>query len=269
MKKFAALFLTVALAASLMLAGCQSGSGDAFKPKEEGDTFTVGFDAEFPPYGYKDDNGEYVGFDLDLAAEVCARNGWELVKQPIDWNAKDMELDSGTIDCIWNGFTITGREDEYTWTEPYLDNSQVVIVNKNSGISSLEDLAGKIVLVQADSSALAALQEDRADLAATFGELTEIPDYNSAFMNLEAGAADAVALDFGVAQGYINSNSDFVMLDEEISIEQYAIGFKLGNEVLRDQVAATLAEMVEDGTVDKIAAAYEEYKIPEMLTLGK
>ena len=113
--------------------------------------FTVGFDAEFPPYGYKDDNGEYVGFDLDLAQEVCNRRGWTLKKQPIDWDSKDMELSSNTIDCIWNGFTMTGKEDMYTWTDAYVDNSQVILVNKNSGIQKLSDLAGKIVVVQADS----------------------------------------------------------------------------------------------------------------------
>ena len=99
-------------------------------------TFTVGFDAEFPPYGYKDDSGEYVGFDLDLAQEVCERNGWNLVKQPIDWDSKDMELSSGSIDCIWNGFTLNGREREYTWSKAYIDNSQVVIVKSGSGIKS-------------------------------------------------------------------------------------------------------------------------------------
>ena len=125
-------------------------------------TFTVGFDAEFPPYGYKDDNGEYVGFDLSLAEEVCKRNGWELVKQPIDWDSKDMELASGTIDCIWNGFTMNGRESDYTWTTPYIDNSQVVIVKSGSAISQLSDLAGKVVVVQADSSALAAFTGDDA-----------------------------------------------------------------------------------------------------------
>ena len=94
---------------------------------EEGRTFTVGFDAEFPPYGYMDENGEYTGFDLELAQEVCDRNGWELVKQPIDWDSKDMELSSGSIDCIWNGFTMNGREDDYTWSVPYVDNSQVFV----------------------------------------------------------------------------------------------------------------------------------------------
>ena len=107
---------------------------------EEKPVFTVGFDAEFPPYGYKDTNGEYVGFDLDLAQEVCNRRGWTLKKQPIDWDLKDKELNSGSIDCIWNGFTIDGREDEYTWSVPYVDNSQVVVVKKGSAIKALSDL---------------------------------------------------------------------------------------------------------------------------------
>ena len=110
----------------------------------EGKTsLTVGFDANFPPYGYMDENGEYIGFDLDLAQEVCDRLGWELVKQPIDWDSKDMELSSGSIDCIWNGFTYNGREEDYAWTTPYVDNSQVFVVAADSGITSAADLAGK------------------------------------------------------------------------------------------------------------------------------
>lgn len=131
----------------------QASDGDTDKQQ----TFTVGFDAEFPPYGYKDDNGEYIGFDLDLAQEVCDRNDWKLKKQPIDWDSKDMELKTGMIDCIWNGFTINGRENDYTWSVPYVDNSQVVIVKKDSKIKELSDLAGKVVAVQTDSSALAAV----------------------------------------------------------------------------------------------------------------
>ena len=146
-------------------------------------TFVVGFDAEFPPYGYKDDNGEYVGFDLDLAQEVCNRNGWILKKQPIDWDSTDMELKTGMIDCIWNGFTINGREPDYTWSTPYVDNSQVVIVRRDSNIKKLEDLAGKVVAVQADSSALAALTGEDADpnnleLAQSFDTLQQVSDYN-------------------------------------------------------------------------------------------
>lgn len=258
MKKKTALLLIGAMVAIAALSGCSK--------KEEEKTFTVGFDAEFPPYGYEED-GEYVGFDLDLAAEVCERNGWELVKQPIDWDSKDMELGSGTIDCIWNGFTMNGREDSYTWTEAYVDNSQVVVVRADSGISSLDDLAGKEVIVQADSSALAALEGDQANLAATFANLTEVPEYNTAFMNIESGAADAVAMDVGVANYQLESRGDeFLILDEVIAAEQYGVGFKLGNEELRDQVQDTLKEMVEDGTFAEIA---EKWGLTDAVCLGK
>ena len=133
----------------------------------EDKTLVVGFDAEYPPYGYMDENGEYTGFDLELAQAVCDLEGWELEKKPISWDSKDQELESGSIDCIWNGFTMNGREDEYTWSDPYLDNQQVFVVRSDSGIESEEDLAGKIVDVQTESSAQAAL-DDNPELADTF-----------------------------------------------------------------------------------------------------
>lgn len=228
-------------------------------PNEENNKFVVGFDAEFPPYGYQDESGEYVGFDLSLAQEVCNRKGWELVKQPIKWESKDMELKSGNIHCIWNGFTMNGREDSYTWSVPYVDNSQVVIVKNDSSIKKLEDLAGKIVAVQSDSSALAALSgedasEENLELASTFAALQEIADYNSAFMNLQAGAVDAICMDIGVANYEMEARGGaFTMLDEQVSTEQYGIGFKLGNSELRDIVQETLLEMLDDGTFNKIA----------------
>ena len=126
--------LVLLLAVISMLAGLLIGCGNDSESTSDKKTFIVGFDAEFPPYGYKDDDGEYVGFDLDLAAEVCKRNGWTLKKQPIDWDSKDMELKTGAIDCIWNGFTINGRESGYTWSKAYIDNSQVVIVKSDSDI---------------------------------------------------------------------------------------------------------------------------------------
>lgn len=257
MKKVVSLILAVVMTMAL-LTGCG---------KEEENTFTVGFDAEFPPYGYMDENGEYTGFDLELAQEVCNRNGWELVKQPVDWDAKDMELSSGTIDCIWNGFTMNGREDDYTWSVPYVDNSQVFVVAANSGIIAHGDLAGKTVGVQKDSSALAALESDAADLAATFTELIQYADYNTAFMDLEMGAIDAVAIDVGVADYQIESRGDaFVKLDEKLATEQYGIGFLLGNEELKDQVEKTLFEMAEDGKFMEIA---EKYGLTDSACLGK
>ena len=237
---------------------------------EDDNTFIVGFDAEFPPYGYKDDNGEYVGFDLDLAQEVCDRNGWTLKKQPIEWNSKDMELNSGSISCIWNGFTMNGREDDYTWTKPYVDNSQVVVVRKDSGITQLSDLAGKVVAVQADSSALAALtgedaSEENKALCETFKDLQQVGDYNSAFMNLESGAVNAICMDIGVANYEIESRGDkFMMLEDRLSSEEYGIGFKKGNTELRDKVQATLLDMLADGTFEEIA---EKWGLEESICL--
>ena len=266
-------------AAALMLLTLLAGCGNNAATPDNGEqtqtkTFTVGFDAEFPPYGYQDENGEYVGFDLDLAAEVCARNGWELVKKPINWDSKDMELETELIDCIWNGFTINGREDKYTWSTPYVDNSQVVVVGKESGIASYADLAGKIVAVQADSSALAALtenedgsNEENIALAESFEKLVEVPDYNTAFMSLEAGAVDAIAMDIGVAQYQLEQRGDaFVILDGTLAAEQYGIGFKLGNTELRDAVQKTLDEMAADGTFAKIA---EKWGLAQAVCLGK
>jgi ABC-type amino acid transport substrate-binding protein len=178
-------------------------------------SLTLGFDAEYPPYGYKDDNGKYVGYDIDLAQEVCNRLGWKLNLQPIDWDSKDMELDAGNIDVIWNGMTMTGREADYTWIGPYVDNSIVIVVKADSGITSLSDLAGKAVITQAGSSALTALTNDPGDgsndknlkLAATFSTLDQTPDYNTAFMNLESGVDDAVAVDIGVANYQLASRN--------------------------------------------------------------
>ena len=285
MKKFLAAAFAVVMALSVMT-GCSSSSENTTTENEEttaeGESASsertqliVGFDAEYPPYGYMAEDGSYVGFDLDLAQEVCNRNGWELVKQPIDWNSKDMELNSGTIDCIWNGFTMTGREDEYTFSEPYVDNSIVFVVTNDSDIRTEADLAGKVVVTQADSSALAALtntedNDENLALAASFAALEQVADYNTAFMELESGVVDAIAVDIGVAQYQLTSRGDtFRQLEEPLSTEQYAIAFKLGNTELRDQVQATLDEMLEDGTFDEIVANYSDYNLDKMVCLGK
>ena len=298
MKKWITLMGMLSVTAAL-LAGCGQTGGDAQKEdgadvagtseaadvaetaetetaaegaaEGERTTFTVGFDAEFPPYGYKDDSGEYVGFDLDLARAVCEKNGWEFVAQPIDWDAKDMELSSGAIDCIWNGFTMNGREDAYTWSIPYIDNSQVFVVPAQAGVASKADLAGKVVGVQKDSSALAALtdeeNQENLDLAASFADLLEYADYNTAFMDLEAGAIEALAIDIGVASYQIASRGDgYVMLEEPLSTEQYGIGFLKGNDELKDTVESSLLELYAEGVVAKTA---EQYGIDaSMICLG-
>lgn len=239
---------------------------DAVEGVEDG-VFTVGFDAEYPPYGYMDDNGEYTGFDLELAQAVCDMEGWELEKKPIDWNSKDMELNSGSIDCIWNGFTMNGREDDYTFSIPYVDNSQVIVVAEDSGIEKLTDLAGKQVGVQAASAALDVLQDEEGqkELADTFASINEFADYNTAFTELQAGALDALAIDIGVAKYQLNSRGEgFMMLDETLNSEEYAVGFKKGNQALCDIINADLQTLANDGTVAELA---EKYEISDMVSL--
>ena len=244
--------ILIAAAALAALVGCSQRS--TFTDGR----FVVGFDADFPPYGFKE-GSEYKGFDLDLARAVCTAKGWEFVANPINWDAKDMELNSGAIDCIWNGFTIQGREKAYTWSSPYVDNSQVVLVKAGSPIKTLADLAGKIVGVQTDTPVMKALSKggDHEKLGATFAKLIVEPNYNQAVNELAAGAVNAVAMDVGVAKRKMSDlPGKFELLGEIVMTETYGIGFKLGNEELRNQVEAELRKLFADGTAAKIAEQY-------------
>ena len=198
-------------------------------------------------------------WDSILIIAVCKRNDWELVKQPIDWNAKDMELNSGTISCIWNGFTMNGREDEYAWTEPYVDNSQVFVVKEDSGIATFDDLAGKSVAVQTDSSAEAALKEDdNKELKDSFKELVVVSDYNTAFMNLTQCSRKPLPWTSALQSIRWNpATASTKILDDALSAEQYAVGFAKNNTELRDKVQKTLDEMREDGKFAEIAEKWD------------
>ena len=164
---------------------------------------------------------------------------------------------------------MNGREDDYTFSIPYVDNSQVIVVAENSGIDKLTDLAGKVVGVQAASAALDVLQSDeeggKKELSDTFSSLNEFADYNTAFTELQAGALDALAIDIGVAKYQLNSRGEgFKMLDETLNTEEYAIGFKKGNQALCDIVNADLQKLANDGKVAELA---EKYEIADMVSL--
>ena len=275
MNKKIIFILTLVLATALMIS-CVSAEGildflssDDSNTENDDSKFVVGFNAAFPPFGYKDDNGGYTGFDLALAEEVAKRNNWTFVAQPIiDWNTKEVELNSGVVDCIWSEFTINGRESDYTWSNPYFNTSQVFIVKNDSNISSASDLKGKNVEIQEGSSALETLNTKNETLKDSFNQLVEIKEYDTGFMDLESGACDVLISDAGVAYYHIAEkfgDGNYKILDEPLSHEQYGIGFKKGNNELKDQVQKTLDEMFKDGTVDKIAQNYSDYKIPEGL----
>ena len=271
-REFLAAFGTVA--ASAVLAGCGSkpaastdaASGGSASTDDKSATATkkliVGFDSAYPPYGYVGDDGSYTGFDLELAQEVAKRNSWEVKLEPIDWDAKDTLMGSGAINCIWNGFTIEGRENDYTFSEPYMLNAQVVVVKKGSGISDLAGLAGKAVITQTDSAAydvLAGEDAAQAAVAATFASLETIGDYNTAFMQLESGAVDAVACDLSIAAYQLAAKPDaYEQLSEQLSSEHYAVGFKKGDDATASTVTDTLRAMDKDGFVKELCEKYAD-----------
>ena len=260
MKKIIVLALSLLMCLSLCACGGKTGK----------QTLVVGFDPEFPPFGFVNENGEYDGFDLALAKELCVRLGWDFKAVAINWDSKDNELATGSISCIWNGFTCTGRENEYTWSDAYVDNSIVVVVKADSGIQSLADLAGKTVMVQSASSGADALNGNTA-LKDTLKQVVELGDYNLGFMELKQGSVDAIVVDQGVAAYQIaNNEGNYVILDETVSTEQYAVGFLKGNTELRDQVNAELLKMAQDGTMEKIGEAYvQDGLVLESLCLCK
>lgn len=261
MKKIIAILLMIVMMLSISACTAKPVAGT----NVEG-VLTVGFDQNFPPMGFVGDDGQFTGFDLELAAETAKRLDLELKLQPIKWTSKDFELTSGNIDCIWNGFTINGRENDYTWTDPYMANNQVFVVNADSGITKLSDLEGKIVVVQSDSSAEKALAGE-SDLVNSFGQYIKSADYDVAIMDLEAGAVDAVAMDEVVANYNIEKrNLNLLVLEEKLAEEEYGVGFLLENEELRDSIQKTLEGMAKDGTMAKIS---EKWFGKDITTIGK
>lgn len=216
--------------------------------------FVLGLDDSFPPMGFRDEAGEIVGFDIDLAKEVAARMGIELQVQPISWDAKTMELNNGNIDVIWNGLTITEeRKLEMGFSKPYLNNRQIIITKADSDIDTKADLADKKVAVQLDSSAQAAVEADEAVLE-SLGELVKFEDYQTAMMDLETGGVDAVVVDEILGRYIIAKKADtFKVASEDFGSESYGIGFRLDDNAFRAEVDRILDEMRADGTAAEIS----------------
>ena len=247
----------------LGLAGCGSSNSEA-AVAWDGKTFKHGFDKDFPPYSYIDDNGETTGFDVELAQAVCELNGWEYVSVPVNWDAKDAELNSGSCDCIWSGFTKSpAREDEYCWSEPYSINTQMIMVKADSGIKTLADLAGKKVGVQTGTSAYDMLdtpeeEGGKKELAETFASVEVFDTYTIAVTDLQAGAIDAVAIDVTTGNFQMKKQEGLAYLDEALGDEIYAIGFRKNDTKLCEEVNKALQTLAEDGTMDTIGKKYDE-----------
>ncbi|MBQ8934249.1 MAG: transporter substrate-binding domain-containing protein [Lachnospiraceae bacterium] len=288
MKKILATVMAVSMLAAVALTGCGSSAPEtkaaettaaaaaettaaaAESGAAEGEfVFKHGFDLDYPPYSFIDDKGEVGGFDVEMAQAVCDYYGWKYEAVPFNWDAKDAELNAGSCDCIWSGFTMNGREDDYLWSKPYSDNTQMIMVNKNSGIETLADLEGKAVGVQTSTSAYDLLndEEGQAELAKTFGSLEVYETYTIAFNDLKAGAIDAIAIDVTSGNYLMNGEPDYKFLDEVLGSEQYAIGFRKDDTELCDKINAALDALAADGTYDKIGEKYPDIK--DFLCLNK
>ena len=250
MKRLSLMIFSLVTVISL-LAACSSPTA---KDSSEADhSLIIGIDDKFAPMGFRDENNEIVGFDIDYAKAAAEKMGMDVTFQPIDWKTKEAELSSGRIDLIWNGYTITDeRKEKVLFTKPYLKNAQVVVTLEDSAIKSLDDLEGKVVGLQSLSSAADAL--NGSPVKEKVKEVTEFTDNVLALNDLKSGRLDAVVIDEIVINYYIaTQNESFKVLDESLAPEEYGIGVKKGNEELLEKLQTALDELNEDGTAAEIS----------------
>lgn len=257
MKRFAAIMFVIASVFAILI-GCSNSNSKSdtdsdTKKSDKAETLVIGIDDTFAPMGFRDDNNEIVGFDIDYAKAASEKMGVTVEFQPIDWKTKENELNSGRIDLIWNGYTITDeRKEKVLFTKPYLKNSQVVVTLADSSLAKLDDLAGKKVGIQALSSAVDALNAN--PVKDKIESLTEYDTNVLALTDLKAGRVDAVVIDEVVINYFMTKEEGtFKLLDESLAPEEYAVGVKKGNEELLNKLQTALDDMNEDGTAAEIS----------------
>ncbi len=272
MKKVLCLLLAAITSLSL-LAGC--GNKDDTKTNNgdgNGKTFVMGVDPEYPPFSYLGDDGKFTGFDVEIAQAACDLLGWDLKVFGVNWDQKLVQLDSNECDCVWSGMTILDsmKEAGYVISDPYYDNTQVIMVKEGSSIKSSADLAGKTVAVQLGTSGESLLTSggDLESLAATFANLTTCDSFLKCFTELGGGAVDAVIVDKPVAISYAEQNAGFSIIDENLGAEQYGIAFRSGDQELCDTIEGAVQQLVDNGTYAKIAEKYPDI-VNNLLFLSK
>jgi polar amino acid transport system substrate-binding protein len=259
-KKIFAAIMAAAMVLSLTACGSlNSGKDDSLQYIKDNKKLVMGLDDTFAPMGFRDDAGNIVGFDVDLAKAVCDKLGVELVLQPVDWEAKEQELATKSIDCIWNGFSITDeRLKNMTMSDPYMDNTISLVVVNGSPITSLADMKGKKLAVQSGSSGEEALNaEENKDFKDSLGEVVGLGDYTTALLDLETGSSDAVLMDSVMANYMITDmGKDFKVLSDSLVAEEYAVGFRKGDKALSKAVNEALKELKADGTLAEISTKW-------------
>ena len=257
------------LAAAGVLAGCgkQQGAASAASgasgaaPAGAADAghagkFVIGLDDNFPPMGFRNDKQELVGYDIDMAREAARRMGMEADFKPIDWSAKEAELNGRRVDALWNGMTITEeRKKNVAFTRPYMENHQIIVVTAASPIHAKADLAGKVVGVQDGSSAVEAVAKD--PVSRQMKEIKKFGDNVAALMDLTTGRLDAVVVDEVVGRYYTSRKAgQYRILSDNFGSEEYGVGLRKDDKALLAKLDAALDAMKADGTAQKIAAKW-------------
>ncbi len=239
-----------------LIGGCTTKSDDESTTSLD-NTKIVGFDDTFAPMGFKDDSGEIVGFDIDLADEVSKRTGLTFVFQSIDWSMKETELNGGNIDMIWNGYTITEqRSEKVLFSMPYMSNAQIIVVKEESDINSMSDLAGKIVATQTSSSAYDAIVASGIVTSLANQEVISYSSYNEVFADLINDRADAVVVDETLGRYYMKDMDGLRVLQDNFGEEEYGIGFRKDDVELKELIDKALQEIIDDGTYAEIYAKW-------------
>lgn len=261
MKKWRA--AAAACGAAVMLAVAATGCGQQdilnLNPEIESDTPTlvIGVD-NYEPYSYQDEDGNYVGVDVELAQEACRRLGYTPVFKQVVWEQKDQCLAKGEIDCIWSCYTMTGREEKYAWAGPYLYSVQAVIVRADSGIETLQDLEGKRVAVQSSTKPEGLLLRREDARIPEVGALYSVVTIEDLYASLRCGYVDAIAGHESAMNTLVATDPEqYVMLDEGLYLSEIGIAFdKETGQEQAEALMETLQEMKEDGTVFEIVEKY-------------
>ncbi|MGO4927210.1 amino acid ABC transporter substrate-binding protein [Fundicoccus sp. Sow4_F4] len=255
MKKMVKLVLSLLVVFSIAPSTAFAQSGKTID-REAG--VVIGFDDTFAPFGFKNEAGDHVGFDLDLAAEILGRMEVDYSFQPIDWSMKETELNTGNIDMIWNGYSITPeREEVVLFSEPYIENRQIIIVPVDSDVKSKADLAGKVLATQEQSASLEAILADEEFVATLGSDPVTYATFVEVFSDLNNGRVDAIVVDETLASYFLEQNdsaADYRTLEDNFGEEEYGVGFRKSDDAFVEEFNATLAEIIEDGKFDEIKA---------------
>ncbi len=246
--------LAITILAAVLITGCGSKNKTGIEGITERGKMIVGLDDSFPPMGFRDENNEIVGFDIDLAREVASRLGVEVEFRPVVWETIGMSLNNGDIDMIWNGYTISdARKKEVEFSQPYLTNQQIIVVGPNSDIKSKADLAGKTIALQAGSTSQDALEKD----VEVFNSLQEVRKFENnvdALLDLKVGRVEAVIVDSVVGRYYMALHpEDYFVLDDSFKDEFYGIGMRKEDKTFVSAINEVLEEMGKDGSAAEIS----------------